>query len=77
MIKKKKKGITSNRVLLTVVLYTISLVQEHHLPERSWVTIKEHSYKTISFFSLKSATYYIYHLKKNIKKQKTKRWHIH
>lgn len=30
-------------------LSDIPLVQQHHLPEGSWVTIKEYSYKTISF----------------------------
>lgn len=39
--------------IIALKFQTISLVQEHHLPERSWVTIEEHSYKKLFPFFFK------------------------
>lgn len=42
--------VSQNKTILTALSRSNApLVQQHHLPEGSCVTIKEYSYKTISF----------------------------
>lgn len=59
-MKRSTQSHDCKQGMAALSLSDVPLVQQHHLPEGSWVTIKEYSYKTISFTN---ATYYTFHLK--------------